>query len=209
MNSSANGAPNRPSSSPPPPRPGLTGPMPRLGVRSVEYLQPAHDDIVRIDLRLIGAPLYDLLDIQVVDFDPHDIAPLIKTVETDRERAAHLRQQADRCWQTQIWKGAVQVYPWNDSVLSAVQTRFNLLHREPVAIRVTDPLLAINLLGRARGSLLLPHAPLALERKYLEHSIACDDPRIIRLALDAGCTFAPLVDAPPESDEMTIEDDSA
>lgn len=213
MTSSSSSSQGRTASSrspaPPPPRHTLTGPMPRLGVRTVEYLQPAHDDIARIDLHLIGAPLYDLLDIQVVGFDPHDLEHFFNVLETDRECAARLHQQADSYWETRIWKGAVQVYTWSDSVLSAVQTRLSLTQREQLAVRVIDPLLAINVLGRVRGSLLLPHAPLALERKYLECSIACDDPRVIKLALDAGCTFTPLVDPNPESEVTTSEDDSA
>ncbi|MCS7072107.1 MAG: hypothetical protein NZM00_11415 [Anaerolinea sp.] len=198
------------SSKPPPPsRPASTGFPARLGVRTVEYLLPAHDTVARIDLRLIGTALYDLLDVQVVDFDPHDIDRLIKILETDRQSAEQLHQQADTYWERHIWKGVVQVYAWNDAVLNTVQTRLTLIQDPQMIVHVTDPLLAINLLGRTRGSLLLPRAPLALERAYLERSIACDDPRIISLALYVGCPYVALADPTSEDTETATEDDSA
>lgn len=202
------GLPTSKAPTPPtPPRPG--GMLPRMGARASDNLAPMHDQVARIDLRLIGASLYDLIDVQVVDFDPHDIDPFMKALEANRERVDQLRQQADAYWEAHAWKGAILVYNWNDATLGAIQTRLGAFQQEQVALRVTDPLLALNLLGRARGSLLLPRSPVALERAFLNRSIASDDPRIIRLAQEAGCAFAPLVDPAPETDEPIGEDDSA
>jgi len=200
--------PKRPTSPPAStPRPG--GILPRMGMQAIEVMVGMRDQAVRIDLRLIGAPLYDLIDIQVVDFDPHDIEPFIKALETNREQAHHLRQQADAYWESLSWKGAILVYNWSEAGESALKARLELNEKEPMVVRVTDPLLALNLLGRARGMLLLPRASLVLERAFISRAVFSDDSRLIQMALAAGCTFSPLIDPLPEPEETVAEDEIA
>ncbi|MCA9891899.1 MAG: hypothetical protein KC615_02885 [Anaerolineae bacterium] len=59
--------------------------------------------------------------------------------------------------------------------------------QEATLLRAIDLLFVLNVLARARGSLLVADTELALEPGFLEQSYLCDDPRIIKLAQATGC----------------------
>ena len=57
---------------------------------------------------------------------------------------------------------------------------------EPPPVVATDPLLLLNVLGRARGPVLIARAPLALEPGFLERELISRDARLLALARGEG-----------------------
>lgn len=59
--------------------------------------------------------------------------------------------------------------------------------QDATLLRAIDLAFVLNVLARARGTLLVADTELALEPGFLEQSYLCDDPRIIKLAQATGC----------------------
>ncbi len=93
---------------------------------------------------------------------------------------------SERAWREVSLTGAVLMFRWHADVATppAGQPR-------PVVRVATDPCTVVNVLGRARGWLLLPGWPLALEPEYLLRSLATDDPRLVALAERTGWEVQP------------------
>lgn len=93
--------------------------------------------------------------------------------ERDRELIADpdLVERLERTWSELQLRGALHVYP-----LASTAAPGGL----PVV--AAGPLLALNVLGRARGGLLLPRAPLELDPRLIQRELASDDPRLVQLA---------------------------
>lgn len=82
--------------------------------------------------------------------------------------APRIIDELEEAWSRLGLRGAALVYePAPDSPM----------RRARVA---TDPLLVVNVLARARGGLLLPGTPPALDEAHLGRVLATDDPRLCR-----------------------------
>src|SRR5262245_17676865 len=82
-----------------------------------------------------------------------------------------LSAQLDEAWREAGLRGAVHVYSFPPAAV-----------REGMKVVQANRLLSINVLGRVRGGLLLPGAPLALDFDLLDRELATDDPRFVALA---------------------------
>jgi hypothetical protein len=92
-----------------------------------------------------------------------------------------LLEEAEALWAGVELVGAALVFPWSDEVAAPPAGL-----RPPRVLVAVDPLAVVNVLGRARGSLLLPRWPLAAEPEYLLRSLATCDPRLAALAERTG-----------------------
>jgi hypothetical protein len=101
----------------------------------------------------------------LVRFRLDDRAPLVASDS--------LRIQLDEVWRRAGLRGAVHVYAFPPAKA-----------RKGVKVAQASPLLSINVLGRARGGLLLPGAPLVLDSDLLDRELASDDPRLVALAAE-------------------------
>lgn len=200
---------SKPTPPPPPPRPSnpFGSNPPRFGARASADLVMLHDHVLRVDLRLVGSSLYTLIGLPTAEIPPGEIEPFLKALETDKALHEPLREQLDTQWATFNWRGAVLAYTWTDASLNAITNRLSAARLAGDALRVVDPLLALNLLGRVRGSLLLPRSPVVLERGYLSRSLVVDDLRVIRFALQHGSVSAPLIDPQPEPEAAEPSED--
>lgn len=96
-------------------------------------------------------------------------------------------EQLEENWRSWPLRGAVLVYPWRDAVKPSVppEAAADGGPRQASAW-ATWPPLVVNVLGRARGGLLLARFPLTLNADFLERRLATDDPRLVRLAQATG-----------------------
>jgi len=138
--------------------------VPRTQVRG--YVAPLHALLVRFDLGLLGDEW------------------------ASRAREQHLPRRvvarARRAWREAPFGGAVLVFSWLDAAASPPGDR------PRVEVRVaTDPPTVLNVLGRARGSLLLPRWPLSEDPAHLLRSLASDDPRLVALVERTGWEVRP------------------
>ncbi|MEW6282092.1 MAG: hypothetical protein AB1758_26035 [Candidatus Eremiobacterota bacterium] len=78
-------------------------------------------------------------------------------------------QGLEEFWATLGLRGAVFLYPG-----------------KPQVRRATHPALILNVLGRTRCGLLLPHTPLSLEEGFLRRTLTTDDPRLVEIVLNTG-----------------------
>jgi hypothetical protein len=83
-----------------------------------------------------------------------------------RSDVAGLAERLDQAWARLALRGAVLLY----ASVSGLHSRG--------ATACRDPLLVLNVLARARGDLLLPDAPLVLQRRALDRRVLTDDPRL-------------------------------
>jgi hypothetical protein len=109
---------------------------------------------------------------------PADRQVFVSLIALDTDPA--FRAALDERWQALDLTGPVLLYDYGD-----LQNRYAGA-RAPRTERALDPLLVINVLARARGRLLLPHTPLALEPGYLKRDLATDDPRIVAACRTSG-----------------------
>ncbi len=188
----------RPPPTPPSPG-GLGGLASRFGSRVSGAVLPAVDELVCFDLSLLPP------DQSVLDLGSGETAldDLLTRIEADKAFEQELKDRLDEAWTSYHLRGALLVYVWREDVRDCLATRLSATKRPMDYLRATDPLLTLNVLARARTSLLLAAAPLALERPFLERVLACDDPRLLALARSSGVTVEKLDN---ESEEIEIEE---
>ncbi len=110
-------------------------------------------------------------------------------VPSGRARAAAVRALAadvERAWPTYGLDGAALLFHAPDP--GGARPPVLRLEGRP-AIRsgfATDPLLVLNVLGRARGLLLMAQASLCLGAAFVNRTLATDDPRLVELARSTG-----------------------
>lgn len=113
-----------------------------------------------------------------------ELARLSRGLARQAERDAlpeGLLEEAEARWAGFDLAGAALVFTWNADVIAAPAGL------EPPRVLVArDPVTVVNVLGRSRGSLLLPRWPLAAEPEYLLRSLATCDPRLAALAERTG-----------------------
>lgn len=86
------------------------------------------------------------------------------------------REQVEEAWREIGLRGAAAVFdePYEPG--------------EQLKSVAADTLLSLNVLGRTRGSLLLPGTPLAREAALLGRTLVSDDPRLVALATASAAT---------------------
>lgn len=143
-------------------------------------------EILSMTDTLVAFDLPAIADALVTEFNLPSDAPPVETflalVEKDKPFADTLRQRLDEAWEAYQLRGAFLVFNWRDEIKQAVNARLAAVKEPAVYTRARDPLFVLNVLGRARTSLLLAAAPVALDRPFLMRSLACDDARIHKLA---------------------------
>jgi hypothetical protein len=82
-----------------------------------------------------------------------------------------LQAELDEGWRRAGLRGAMHVYAFPPQAT-----------RKGLKVVKAGALLSINVLGRARGGLLLPGAALALDTDVLHRVLASDDARLVALA---------------------------
>ena len=92
-----------------------------------------------------------------------------------------LVRRLEDAWRPIGFRGAALVFPCRPT-----WRRVGEANRKAKASRVyaRDPLLVLNVLGRAGSHLLLPSAPLSLDTPHLERCVGTTDPRLVVLATD-------------------------
>jgi hypothetical protein len=202
--------PTLPGSKPspfPPPRTqtsqqgGLSGLSSRFGAKVNWSIVPAVDEIVCFDLSILSADVLRSLDINL---RTNPVADVLSALEADPVFEQAFKDRLDESWDGYKLIGATLVYVWREDLREGMAARLNALKLPPVYLRATDPQVVLNLLARARSSLLLANAPLALERSFLERVLASDDLRLIQLVRATGFTEERLspeeVDLPEETE---------
>ena len=201
-------SPNRPTppSSPfgqrPPTPPATPGSLlQRMGSKVNWTLLPIVDEIACFDLSALAVDSLRALGIPIAN---DTLGNLLRMIKENQGDVQALVENLEQSWQSCELHGAALVYNWRDDLREGMAARLVALKQPPIFLRVTDPLLVLNVLARARASLLLANAPLALEYPYLSRVLASDDPRLLELARSQGCTRELLVAAeaqPGEDDE--------
>jgi hypothetical protein len=123
----------------------------------------------------------DPIDSRLASFSLDGMAPQLSRLVHRRTRAtqlptlasfvcrgdvAGLAERLDQAWARLGLRGAVLLYA------GVAPSRF-----APVPL-CRDPLLVLNVLGRTRGNVLLPDAPLVLQPRALDRRVLTDDPRL-------------------------------
>lgn len=184
---------------PPLPRPSSSPFGNRPGSRAEFSILATGDKLVRFDLNCIDSA-------QIDSALPTGLSAeqIIDILETDRALVERLKLRLDAAWESYHLIGALLFYPWRDELRSAVNGRLSALKQPTTYLLVTDPVFILNVLGRSRAGLLLANAPLALDRVFLNRSMASDDPRLIPIAQAGGCVETPIfepVQQPEETEE--------
>jgi hypothetical protein len=132
----------------------------------------------------------------------------VTALNAQPEVEARLKEILDAAWESYGMVGAALIHGWRIEAREAYATRLAAVNLPPNYLRASDPVFVLNVLARARSTVLLSNAPLALERGFLERSLFCDDARIVALAQALGTPEAPLVEPPPpsEGDELGDEE---
>lgn len=177
--------PARPSPAPVPVPPIKGSPfagLPRFGTRATGELLPMQPHILRVDLKQIGQPLFDYLGLPVPE-DTADLTSLFKMLAEDKTFAASVREKLDAVWDEYHLVGAIFVYSWGKGVHEVAAHDYNGIADDLDFITLMDPALALNILCRARGSLLLARAPVAFDLTFVARDLALNDERIIAHAV--------------------------
>jgi hypothetical protein len=99
-----------------------------------------------------------------------------------RERARKLLDRPDvarildEAWCSERFTGCALLLDESDVSPEALGTSW------AGSARCTDPVIVLNVLGRARKGMLLASAPLILDPDHLEGAVHSDDPRLVALA---------------------------
>ena len=187
---------------PPPPRPSSSPFGNRPGSRAEFSILSTGDKLVRFDLNYADST-------QIDSALPAGLSAeqIIDALEVDRALVERLKPRLDTAWESYRLRGALLFYPWRDELRSAVNGRLSALRQPTTYLLVVDPVLILNVLGRSRAGLLLASAPLALDRVFLDRSMASDDNRLIPLAQAGGCIempiFEPIVSEPEQTEESS------
>lgn len=195
---------NQQQSAPTPPsRPG--GLLSRVGSRLDWRILPVTEVIVHFTLDGLGDPFHRILGKRLmVDFGKRDA--IVKVFEAGGADVDEIVSRLDIAWQEYAFSGALMLYPWSDNLPQVMagrlpagkdddeDIRYSEDNRQPpTLLRAVDPLLVLNVLGRARANILLPETPLVLEKSYLNLSLMADDPRLIALVQATGYVEESLV----------------
>jgi len=105
----------------------------------------------------------------------------LQLLDKDKTFAGTLKSRLDDVWERYGLHGALLVFNWREELKQAVNARLLASKSAGTYLRAEDPLLVLNVLGRARTTLLLANAPLALDRPFLTRTLVCDDARVVRL----------------------------
>lgn len=192
-----------PPTTPPFPRP--TPPPSPLGSLGARFGAKALWEILSLTDALVSFELAAVAESLVKAFDlPPDVPPVeafLSKMEKNKPFAEALRARLDEEWQSFDLHGAFLVYNWRDELKQAVNVRLTAVKEPAVYTLVRDPFFALNVLGRARTTLLLATAPLALERPFLTRSLVCDDTRLVTRARQRAFTVEFLLEPQPEEIE--------
>lgn len=94
----------------------------------------------------------------------------VQRADAVARRATELTARLDGAWSALGLRGAVLLWASPEESTADV-------------LDAVDPLLAINVLARAQGEILIAGAPALLERSKLRRALATDDPRIVAAVL--------------------------
>lgn len=75
----------------------------------------------------------------------------------------------------------------DDDDVPALPSFFARKNKRVQLLRAIDVAFVMNILARARANVVVCNTPLALEPGFLEKTVICDDPRIIKIAQATGC----------------------
>ena len=175
----------------------------RFGSRAVWEILPLNDTLVCFDLPAVADALLTQHEVPGQEnAEPSDI--FLTALESGKPLAEALKTELDDDWETYHLHGAILVYAWREDIRQAVSARLTAVKAPGTYVRSLDPLLVLNVLARARTTLLLANAPLALERPFLSRAILSDDPRLVRLARSKPFSEEPFTEQ--ESDEHEDEE---
>lgn len=155
--------------------------------------------IVRFDLAGLGDPFHRLLG-KKLSVELGDPTAVVKALEAGGDDVAEIIKGLDVAWEDYAFKGAILLYNWQKETRPVLMGRVpsdNENEAEdlydddkrtpPTILRSLDLWLVLNILGRTRSNILLPNAPLAFEKQYLERSLFSSEPRLLALAQATGC----------------------
>jgi hypothetical protein len=218
--------PPTPPSPPQPPRPpsGLFGGSTRPNSRVTWEIIPTSDAVARFELPPIGAAVMAYVGISFppIPDDPElsaeenaimrrmlektlpNQSPTFISEALDKDAAleAALRAKLDAAWAEVGFSGAALVHSWGEKARVAYVTRLQAVGLPTVALRPTDPALVLNVLARARSTVLIANAPPALEAAFLMRVVYTDDPRIVAMVQASGYEEVALVDPPMEEEKV-------
>jgi hypothetical protein len=92
-----------------------------------------------------------------------------------------LERAAERAWRAHGFRGAALLFAWTPPP-SAAPPREQTLE----LLDATDRLLCVNVLGRARGGLLLARTPLSLHPEHIGRELWSADARLVAFARSSG-----------------------
>ncbi|MBK8028311.1 MAG: hypothetical protein IPK17_02140 [Chloroflexi bacterium] len=196
---------------PTPPAPGqIPRPVPpnplgslgsRFGAKAMWEILPLTDTLISFELAAIADGLAKLFDLPA---DAPPVEAFLTLLHGDKAFAAELRERLDEDWLRCELHGAFMVYNWRDEIRQAMNARLLAIKVPPMYTLVRDPLLTLNVLGRARTALLLATAPLALDRPFLTRSLVCDDQRMAEIAQSRAFSVEHLIE--PQDEEFDEEE---
>ncbi|NDJ62614.1 MAG: hypothetical protein GYB67_15935 [Chloroflexi bacterium] len=190
---------NAPAQRPPAPPGGLGA---RLGSRATWEIIGLADVVTYFDLNSIAPAVGSLLGLGTGTTAEHIIAAL----ENDKAKADALKEQLDSAWQAFNFTGAMLVYDWQTESKNALNARLEALKAPSKYVQADEPLLVLNVLARARSSLLMVQSPLALEKPFLNRLLIADDPRLETLVRQQPHQEIPFYE--PQELELEDEDES-
>jgi hypothetical protein len=169
----------------------------QMNARAVWEMLALTDTVIQFDIHALGKPLYDRIGIEMPE-DTSDAEAVITALVSDKSLHEPLKARLDEAWESYQMCGAILVYNWREEVKQVMNMRLLAIRESPRFVRALDSLLVLNVLARARSSLLLATAPLALERPFLTRTLASDDPRLQKLVSVSHYIELPFFEPPPE-----------
>ena len=105
---------------------------------------------------------------------------LLKKNEYDLENEEQLISLLNGVWNNYKLRGAILIDAWDESIAELFDMDSPWKYRLTM-LRPVSPLLVVNILGRARAGILLPHLPLSLAPQFLERDLVSTDQRLIQM----------------------------
>ena len=131
--------------------------------------------IVCFDLASVADAVGALLETPCVDRQ----AVMSAVKMGSRSRRDRLVRQLEDAWRLIGFRGAALVFPCRPTSRRTGKADHPA---KDSRVYARDPLLVLNVLGRAASHLLLPSAPLSPESHHLERCLGTTDPRLVALA---------------------------
>lgn len=100
------------------------------------------------------------------------------------EREQDLVVQLDAAWQETRLRGAILISAWDDNVARLFDDD-NPQSQRLTLLQPVNPLLVLNVLGRSRAGILLPHFPLSLEPQFINRDLVTCDQRLVQESREA------------------------